>query len=98
MLGAAVRRVAPCAPRNPACRLPRPSPPARPVMPSKYTLDSLPVPTNSAVELREEPARLAAALEFRGHIRGRATVDRKRWASLAAGKGGGGAERACVQA
>ena len=36
------------------------------VMPSKYTLDTLPVPNNSAVKLREVPAKNYAVLLFSG--------------------------------
>jgi hypothetical protein len=36
------------------------------VMPSKYTLETLPIPNNKAVSLRALPARSFAALRFSG--------------------------------
>lgn len=39
------------------------------VMPSKYTATSLPQPNHPDVQIKEVPGHLAAALQFRGHIR-----------------------------
>ena len=38
------------------------------VLPSKYSLKSLPVPADARVKLREVPAHVAAALEFTGGV------------------------------
>jgi effector-binding domain-containing protein len=46
------------------------------VMPSKYTLDTLPKPINSAVNIREIPARKYAVLRFSGFT-GAKKVDKK---------------------
>ena len=46
------------------------------VMPSKYTLDTLPKPINSAVRIRELPARNYAVLRFSGFT-GAKKVDKK---------------------
>eukprot|EP00879_Flechtneria_rotunda_P000495 GHRR01000599.1.p1 GENE.GHRR01000599.1~~GHRR01000599.1.p1 ORF type:complete len:254 (+),score=79.68 GHRR01000599.1:198-959(+) len=48
------------------------------VMPSKYNINSLPKPNNPDVKIVEAPGHLAAVLTFRGHIRGRKLVDRKK--------------------
>lgn len=46
------------------------------VMPSSYTLETLPVPNNPNVILREVPARKCAAIKFRGFAR-EAAVSKK---------------------
>lgn len=48
------------------------------VMPSKYNKDTLPQPNNPDVQIVEVPSHLAAALTFRGHIRSRGIVQRKK--------------------
>lgn len=53
------------------------------VMPSKYTLDTLPRPNNPDVSIKQVPAHTAAALQFRGHIRGRRVVEQKKQELLA---------------
>jgi len=46
------------------------------VMPSAYTMDTLPVPKNSRVALREVPAHQVAVVSFRGYA-GKGTVTRR---------------------
>jgi hypothetical protein len=53
------------------------------VMPSKYTAASLPKPKTSDVIITEVPSHVAAALTFRGHIRGRQLVEKKKQELLA---------------
>lgn len=48
------------------------------VMPSKYTLETLPRPNDPSVEIKEVPAHTVAALTFRGQIRTRAVVEAKK--------------------
>jgi hypothetical protein len=66
------------------------------VMPSKYSLASLPQPNSADVTLREVPGFLAAVLGFSGHVGGKAAVEAKQREVLAMiqvrhlGEGGGG--------
>ena len=39
------------------------------MMPSRYTLDTLPTPSDSRIRLREAPAHTAAVLSFSGRVR-----------------------------
>eukprot|EP00882_Tetradesmus_deserticola_P003204 GHRQ01003397.1.p1 GENE.GHRQ01003397.1~~GHRQ01003397.1.p1 ORF type:complete len:250 (+),score=104.41 GHRQ01003397.1:109-858(+) len=48
------------------------------VMPSKYSAASLPKPNNADVAIREVPGHTAAVLTFRGHVRGRELVEKKK--------------------
>eukprot|EP00878_Enallax_costatus_P014862 GHUV01015557.1.p1 GENE.GHUV01015557.1~~GHUV01015557.1.p1 ORF type:complete len:191 (+),score=60.85 GHUV01015557.1:456-1028(+) len=48
------------------------------VMPSKYTKESLPKPKTGDVSITEVPGHVAAVLTFRGHIRGRKLVEKKK--------------------
>lgn len=48
------------------------------VMPSKYDKSTLPRPNNSDVKIVEVPSHTAAVLTFRGHIRGRKLVEKKK--------------------
>lgn len=47
------------------------------IMPSKYTPDSLPVPKNENVKIREVPSRTMAALAWRGGSPSSAVMDSK---------------------
>lgn len=47
------------------------------VMPSKYTLETLPKPNNDAVTLREVPARKVAVLRFSGRFISKNTEEKK---------------------
>ncbi|WIA14919.1 hypothetical protein OEZ85_001632 [Tetradesmus obliquus] len=48
------------------------------VMPSKYDAATLPKPNNPDVQIKEVPGHTAAVLTFRGHVRGRELVERKK--------------------
>jgi hypothetical protein len=48
------------------------------VMPSKYTKDTLPKPNDPDVVIKEVESRTAAALTFRGSVRGRDIVNKRR--------------------
>eukprot|EP00877_Chromochloris_zofingiensis_P009120 jgi/Chrzof1/4461/Cz14g14040.t1 len=48
------------------------------VMPSKYTMETLPKPNNKDISIKEVGSRVAAVLKFRGHIRSRDVVERKK--------------------
>jgi hypothetical protein len=48
------------------------------VLPSKYTLDTLPVPKDARVRLREVAAHTAAAITFHGGVRDTAAYETKR--------------------
>lgn len=47
------------------------------VLPSKYTMDTLPLPNNPAVELREIPARKVAVLSFTWYATGSRVGNKK---------------------
>jgi len=46
------------------------------VMPSKYTLDTIPLPNNKQIMLRKVPARKVAVLEFSGFVNEKNTANR----------------------
>ena len=46
------------------------------VMPSKYTLDTIPLPNNKQIMLRKVPARKVAVLEFSGFVNEKNTAKR----------------------
>jgi len=46
------------------------------VMPSKYTLDTIPLPNNKKIILRKIPARRVAVLEFSGFANEKNTANR----------------------
>jgi len=60
-------------------------------MPSKFTKDSLPVPLDGNVRVREVPARTVAALKFRGQVRSQRAYERPAAALRAALAADGGA-------
>ena len=45
-------------------------------MPSKYTLDTIPLPNNKQIMLRKVPARKVAILEFSGFVNENNTANR----------------------
>lgn len=44
----------------------------------RYTKETLPKPKTDDIQISEVPGHVAAVLTFRGHIRGRKLVDRKK--------------------
>lgn len=53
------------------------------IMPSKYTLETIPHPHNPKVTLKQVPPRTAAALTFTGNIPSQDVVDKQQAALLA---------------